>query len=61
MDGRDVVARNGNRAFGARGRPAFTQVAADELAAYIEKASGAKPEVIEGEPETFSGLNFLKE
>lgn len=31
--------------------PPFTQQAADELAEYIEKTSGARPEVIEGLPE----------
>jgi len=30
--------------------PPFTRRAADELAGYIEKISGAKPQVIEGEP-----------
>jgi len=30
--------------------PPYTRRAADELAEYIEKTSGAKPEVIEGEP-----------
>jgi len=32
------------------GAPPMTRRAADELAGYIEKISGAKPEVIEGEP-----------
>jgi hypothetical protein len=30
--------------------PPFTRQAADELAEYIKKISGVKPEVIEGEP-----------
>jgi len=33
-----------------KGAPPFTRRAADELAEYIEKISGAKPKVIEGEP-----------
>ncbi len=32
--------------------PPFTAKAAQELATYIEKASGARPELIKGEPET---------
>lgn len=31
--------------------PPYTRQAAEELAAYIEKVSGARPEVIEGEPD----------
>ncbi len=31
--------------------PPYTRQAADELAGYIEKTSGARPEVIEGQPE----------
>ncbi|MCA1808819.1 MAG: DUF4838 domain-containing protein [Lentisphaerae bacterium] len=33
------------------GAPPFTRQAADELAEYIEKTSGARPEVIEGQPD----------
>jgi hypothetical protein len=31
--------------------PPFTRRAADELAQYIEKTSGAKPQIIEGDPQ----------
>ncbi len=34
------------------GAPPYTRQAADELAVYMEKISGARPKVIEGEPDS---------